>query len=298
MPERPGFDQIAQGMGGLMSVTGLPGQGPVRVGIPIADLCAGLFCALGIMVALLEREKSKQGPAHLDLAAAGADFHARFPGRALAGERRSRRSRPATIIRPPSRPASSRPPTATSTSPRPARRSGSACCKALGAPKMMDEARITPTRAAARRTATRSTPKSTATPTSAPAPNGSSRSTRPACRAGPIYSIDQMFADPQVEASRHRAGREEQGQVGDEARRPADDAVAHAEPAGRASAGASASTPTRCSRNSASRPRRSRRCARRMRYDDVDARASDRPLAANGRQKRRAFGDEIGNEAA
>jgi crotonobetainyl-CoA:carnitine CoA-transferase CaiB-like acyl-CoA transferase len=58
---RPGFDQIAQGMGGLMSVTGLPGQGPVRVGIPIADLCAGLFCALGIMVALLEREKSKKG---------------------------------------------------------------------------------------------------------------------------------------------------------------------------------------------------------------------------------------------
>src|SRR5690242_18538005 len=58
---RPGFDQIAQGMGGLMSITGLPGQGPVRVGIPIADLCAGLFCALGILVALLEREKSKQG---------------------------------------------------------------------------------------------------------------------------------------------------------------------------------------------------------------------------------------------
>src|ERR1700741_4163534 len=58
---RPGFDQIAQGMGGLMSITGLPGQGPLRVGIPIADLCAGLFAALGIMVALLEREKSKKG---------------------------------------------------------------------------------------------------------------------------------------------------------------------------------------------------------------------------------------------
>jgi crotonobetainyl-CoA:carnitine CoA-transferase CaiB-like acyl-CoA transferase len=58
---RPGFDQIAQGMGGLMSITGLRGQGPVRVGIPIADLCAGLFCALGILVALLEREKSKRG---------------------------------------------------------------------------------------------------------------------------------------------------------------------------------------------------------------------------------------------
>jgi crotonobetainyl-CoA:carnitine CoA-transferase CaiB-like acyl-CoA transferase len=59
--KRPGFDQIAQGMGGLMSVTGLPGQGPVRVGIPIADLSAGLLTATGILVALLEREKSKKG---------------------------------------------------------------------------------------------------------------------------------------------------------------------------------------------------------------------------------------------
>jgi formyl-CoA transferase len=48
-------------MGGLMSITGLPGQGPVRVGIPIADLSAGLFCALGILVALLEREVSGEG---------------------------------------------------------------------------------------------------------------------------------------------------------------------------------------------------------------------------------------------
>jgi formyl-CoA transferase len=59
--DRPGFDQIAQGMGGLMSITGLPGQGPVRVGIPIADLSAGLFCAMGILIALLEREKSGEG---------------------------------------------------------------------------------------------------------------------------------------------------------------------------------------------------------------------------------------------
>jgi crotonobetainyl-CoA:carnitine CoA-transferase CaiB-like acyl-CoA transferase len=59
--KRPGFDQIAQGMGGLMSITGLPGQGPVRVGIPIADLCAGLFAAQGILVALLEREASGEG---------------------------------------------------------------------------------------------------------------------------------------------------------------------------------------------------------------------------------------------
>jgi len=59
--KRPGFDQIAQGMGGLMSITGLPGQGPVRVGIPIADLCAGLSCAMGILTALLEREVSGKG---------------------------------------------------------------------------------------------------------------------------------------------------------------------------------------------------------------------------------------------
>lgn len=58
---RPGFDQIAQGMGGLMSITGLPGQGPVRVGIPVADLTAGLYAALGIMVALLGREESGEG---------------------------------------------------------------------------------------------------------------------------------------------------------------------------------------------------------------------------------------------
>ena len=59
--ERPGVDQIAQGMGGLMSITGEPGRGPMRVGIPVADLTAGLFCALGILVALLEREQSGEG---------------------------------------------------------------------------------------------------------------------------------------------------------------------------------------------------------------------------------------------
>ena len=59
--KRPGFDQIAQGMGGLMSITGLPGQGPVRVGIPIADLSSGILLANGILVALLEREVSGRG---------------------------------------------------------------------------------------------------------------------------------------------------------------------------------------------------------------------------------------------
>ena len=58
---RPGVDQIAQGMGGLMSITGLPGQGPVRVGIAINDTASGILLANGIVLALLEREKSGEG---------------------------------------------------------------------------------------------------------------------------------------------------------------------------------------------------------------------------------------------
>jgi len=59
--DRPGVDQIAQGLGGLMSITGFPENGPVRVGIPITDLCAGMFLAQGIFLALLDREKTGKG---------------------------------------------------------------------------------------------------------------------------------------------------------------------------------------------------------------------------------------------
>ncbi|HXX48518.1 MAG TPA: CaiB/BaiF CoA-transferase family protein [Myxococcota bacterium] len=59
--QRGGVDQIAQGMGGLMSVTGLPGSEPTRVGIPVSDLAAGMFLAVGILVALHERERTGQG---------------------------------------------------------------------------------------------------------------------------------------------------------------------------------------------------------------------------------------------
>ena len=59
--KRPGVDQIAQGVGGLMSITGPPGSGPWRVGIPISDLCAGLYLAHGVMAALIERERSGEG---------------------------------------------------------------------------------------------------------------------------------------------------------------------------------------------------------------------------------------------
>ena len=59
--KRAGVDQIVQGMGGLMSITGLPGQGPVRVGIAIADLTAGNLLAFGVMTALYERETTGVG---------------------------------------------------------------------------------------------------------------------------------------------------------------------------------------------------------------------------------------------
>src|SRR5581483_85460 len=58
---RPGFDQIAQGMSGLMSVTGEPGRGPMRTGAAIADVSAGLYAALGIFTALIERQASGKG---------------------------------------------------------------------------------------------------------------------------------------------------------------------------------------------------------------------------------------------
>lgn len=77
---RPGVDQIAQGMSGLMSVTGLEGQGPVRAGVPISDLAAGMYLAMGCFVALIERERSGEGQwvttSLLESAIAMLDFQA------------------------------------------------------------------------------------------------------------------------------------------------------------------------------------------------------------------------------
>ncbi len=59
--DRPGFDQIAQGMCGLMSVTGKPGEGPMRAGAAVIDVATGLYLALGVMTALFERQRSGRG---------------------------------------------------------------------------------------------------------------------------------------------------------------------------------------------------------------------------------------------
>ena len=58
---RPGYDQVAQGMSGLMSVTGLPGQGPVRSGHAVADSSSGIYLAFGILMALIRRDRTGEG---------------------------------------------------------------------------------------------------------------------------------------------------------------------------------------------------------------------------------------------
>src|SRR4051812_14574651 len=57
----PGVDQVVQGMSGLMSVTGEPGRGPMRVGIALCDIITGIHAAMGVLVAIIERQKSNQG---------------------------------------------------------------------------------------------------------------------------------------------------------------------------------------------------------------------------------------------
>ena len=57
----PGYDAVAQALSGLMSINGTPQSGPVRVGIPIIDLCAGMNAAIGVLMALYERQKSGKG---------------------------------------------------------------------------------------------------------------------------------------------------------------------------------------------------------------------------------------------
>ncbi|MGH6768504.1 MAG: CaiB/BaiF CoA transferase family protein [Xanthobacteraceae bacterium] len=194
---RPGFDQIAQGMGGLMSVTGLPGQGPVRVGIPIADLCAGLFCSLGILVALLEREKSKKGQ-HIATSLLQAqifmlDFQAArwLVKGEVAGQ------------------AGNNHPTSMPTGVYPTidghiniastgQKIWERLCKALGAPELIDnpDYKNAATRSKHRDALNDALSSLTRKRSSA---DWIERLNDAGVPCGPIYSIDQTFADPQVQ---------------------------------------------------------------------------------------------------
>ena len=194
---RPGFDQIAQGMGGLMSITGLPGQGPVRVGIPVADLTAGLFCALGIMMALLEREKSKKGQqvetSLLQAQIFMLDFQAARWLIAKEVPKQAGNDHPTSIPTGVFKTTDGHINIATT---------GGAIwerfCKALGADAHAEECRTTRTPSRARRTARRSTRRSAPIRSTRRSAEWIDIMNKAGVPCGPIYSIDQVFADPQV----------------------------------------------------------------------------------------------------
>jgi len=195
---RAGLDQIAQGLGGLMSVTGLPGQGPVRVGIPIADLSSGFQLALGIMIALYERGQSGRGQwvhtSLLEAQIAMMDFQA---GRYLIdGEvpGQAGNNHPTGI-----------PTGVFETSDAPVNIQASAdhlferLCRTLGAEELLDDERYkTPKdRAAHREEINEDIARYSRQHASADLVEQLAIAGVP---CGPIYTVDQTFADPQVQA--------------------------------------------------------------------------------------------------
>jgi formyl-CoA transferase len=194
--KRPGFDQIAQGMGGLMSITGLPGQGPVRAGIPVADLCAGLFAALGILAALHEREVSGEGQwvttSLLEAQIFMLDFQAaRY---LMAGEvpGQAGNSHPTSIPTGVFETADGRINIATTGS-----EIWRRFCEAIGGGHLLDEADY---RMAADRSRNRDALNARINALLRKATTAHWLETLNAAGVpcGPIYSIDQVFADPQV----------------------------------------------------------------------------------------------------
>jgi formyl-CoA transferase len=194
---RPGFDQIAQGMGGLMSITGLPGQGPVRVGVPIADLSSGMYAAMGALIALLERDVSGEGQwVHTSLLQAQIsmlDFQAArwLVARDVPGQ------------------AGNDHPTGIPTGVFPTSdghiniaASGqhifARCCKALGAESVLKDPDFAngEKRSKNRKRCNAELGEFTKRYTSAELVEKLNAAGVP---SGPIYSVDQMFADPQVQ---------------------------------------------------------------------------------------------------
>ena len=194
---RPGFDQIAQGMGGLMSITGLPGQGPVRVGIPVADLTAGLFTANGILVALLERERSGEGQwvqcSLLQAQIAMLDFQAArwLTDGEVAGQAGNDHptSIPTGVF-----PTSDGHINIAATG----RRIWERLCRAIGAEELIDHPDYADaaSRSANRRALNAAIGEKTSQRTAAEWVEIFEEAGVP---CGPIYAIDEVFADPQVQ---------------------------------------------------------------------------------------------------
>ena len=225
--DRPGFDQIAQGMGGLMSITGQPGHGPMRVGIPVADLCAGLFCGTRHPDGAARARAVRQGPVGAELAPTGADLHAGFPGLALAqrgrgaaaGRQQSSDQHPDRRVQDRRRPYQHR------------HDGPENLGTVLRAPSTRRSWSIIadydngPLRSKNRDALNAEIDKRTVSRTSA---DWVERFNKAGVPSGPIYAIDQMFADPQVQ---HLGIAKDVPKAnGAEAARrwPADRAVAHA----------------------------------------------------------------------
>ena len=282
--KRPGFDQIAQGMGGLMSVTGAPGGGPMRVGIPVADLTAGLFCALGILTALLERETSGEGQwvstSLLQAQIFMLDFQAsRFLTEGVVSKQAGN-NHPTSI------------PTGVFKT-----KDGylniavagaviwERFCGAIGRPEWITspDYKTGKLRLQNRDTLNAEIDKVTATKSSAEWVEIFNKVGVP---CGPIYSIDRVFADPQVQAPRYCAGiqraRTAAG-LGSSANRSSCRVRRARSRCGRL---ISASTPTRCSRNSVSLTRTLRNCAPPRRFKECRNVADRQDAIAQGRQGR------------
>jgi len=193
---RPGFDQIAQGLSGIMSVTGKPGEGPMRVGAAVADVAAGLLAALGVMTALIEREQSGEGQwVQSNLLQAGIallDFQAaRFT---MSGEVPPQNGND----HPTSMPTSAY---QTADGYMNVAAAGSVIwkrlCEAIGRPELAEQAEFNSAerRAKNRKALNAEIDRALAKKTSAEWVEILNEAGVP---CGPIYAMDQVFADPQV----------------------------------------------------------------------------------------------------
>ena len=195
---RPGFDQIAQGLGGLMSVTGAPGEGPMRAGIAVADSSAGLYCALGILTAVVERAHSGQGQwvqtSLVEAQIAMLDFQATRWLMDGVVPPQAGNDHP-TIVPMGVFPARDLPINIAAAGDAMYRK----LCDVLGAPALAADTRYVrgADRAKNRVALTAEIAAITATQ---PAQHWIDRLNAAGVPCGPIYTIDQTFADPQVKA--------------------------------------------------------------------------------------------------
>ena len=194
---RPGFDLIAQGMGGLMGLTGYADRGPLRAGISVADLSAGIFAALGTMIALLEREKPGRGQwvttSLLSSQIMLLDYlAARWLMDGVVPQRRGN-DHPQIVPTGVFRSADGYFTLSTVGNDSYVR-----LCRAIGAPELSEDARFTTAdlRERNRDELNTAIEKATMTRTSAEWIEVLNHAGVP---AGPVYALDEMFHDPQVE---------------------------------------------------------------------------------------------------